>query len=278
MLKLVALVAAVVVTGGILLGSAGHSRAGAATAEPERFTTYHPPTGPELTVADVQSRAVAFARRAHQHDALTLTTAHATFAQAHVVMMGESLSAAQTNESGPPERAEEMRSPVWITMMTAPAGESFEPNNPTRRGHKAPSGNVLVVVVDAHTGFVKEEYLGATPPDIGLLGPTSTAQVPAEALAGESDAARASERLNPKLGVLAGVLKPPRVHRRVSIVSADRHRRAAKWSLPAGPETKRGSFSFRVLEGEYFVSAPGCGSRRVTVHGRRTVHVTLRCG
>jgi hypothetical protein len=276
MLKFIAITVAVVLTGGLLLESGGH-RASAATTESERFTTYRAPTGPELTAAQAQSRAVAFARRAHQLGSLTLTTAHSTFAQAHVVMMGESLSEARADESGPAERAEEMRSLVWVTMMTAASGEVFEPNNPVRLGHKAPSGKVMVVVADAHTGFIKEEYLGPTAPDISLLGPTTTASVQAEGAAPENQTATASERLNPKLGIIVGRLSPARVHWPVSVANAHHHRLATERSLTSGLETKAGHFSFRELEGKYFVSAPGCGSRSVRVHGRRTTHVVLRC-
>jgi len=276
MLKFVAIAVAVVLAGGLLLQSGGH-RASAATTESERFTNYRAPTGPELTAAQAQSRAVAFARRAHQLGALTLTTSHSTFAQAHVVMMGESLSEARADESGPAERAEEMRSLVWITMMTAASGEVFEPNNPVRRGHKAPSGKVLVVVADAHTGFIKEEYLGPTAPDISLLGPTTTASVPAQAAAPESQTATASERLNPKLGIIVGRLSPARVHWPVSVANTHHHRLATERSLPSGPETQAGHFSFRELEGSYLVSARGCSSRSVRVRGRRTTHVILHC-
>jgi hypothetical protein len=276
MLKVVAIAAAVLLAGGLLLEGEDHSRASAATTESERFTTYRAPTGPELTVAQAQSRAVTFARRAGQLGALTLTTAHSTFARAHVVMMRESLAEAQADESGPAERAEEMRSPVWVTMVTAPPGQVFEPTNPVRRGHKAPSGKVMVVVADAHTGFIKEEYLGPTPPDISLLGPRSTAFAPAKAVASESQAT-ASVRLNPKRGEIVGRLIPARVHWPVSVANTHHHRLATEKSLQSGPETNAGEFSFRELEGRYIVSAPGCGSRTVTVRGRRETHVTLHC-
>jgi hypothetical protein len=278
MLRFVAIAVSVLIASGLLLQSTDHSKASAATTETGRFTTYRAPTGPELTVTQAQSGAVAFARRAGQVGALTLTTAHSTFALAHALMMGESVSEAQAAESdGPAERVEEMRSPVWITMMTAASGEVFEPINPVRRGHKAPSGKVVVVVADAHTGFIKEEYLGPTAPNISQLGVTATASVPAETAGSESQTATASVRLNPKLGIISGRLSPARVGWPVSITNIHRRRLATEKSLPSGPETKAGSFSFRELEGKYVVSAPGCGSLRVTVRGRRETHVSLHC-
>jgi hypothetical protein len=286
MLRFVGIALSVLLASGLLLRSADHSKASAATTETTglagtetgRFTTYRAPIGAELTVTQVQSGAVAFARRAGQLGTLMLTTAHSTFAHAHALMMGESLSEAQVAESdGPAERVEEMRSPVWITMITAASGQVFEPNNPVRRGHKAPSGKVVVVVADAHTGFIKEEYLGPTGPNISLLGPTATASVPAETAGSESHTAMASVRLNPKLGIINGRLAPARVGWPVSIANIRHRRLATEKSLPAGPETEAGSFSFRELEGNYVVSAPSCGSLRVIVHGRRETRVTLRC-
>lgn len=284
MMKLTAIALAAVFAGGLLLEGSDRSGARAATTEPgptsgeaERFTTYRAPTGPELTAAQAQARAVEFARRAGQLSALTLMTAHATLAQAHVVLMGEGLAEAQADESGPAERAEEMRSPVWVTMVTAPAGEVFEPNDPAPRGHTAPSGKVLVVVADAHTGFVKEEYLGPTAPDIGLLGPTTTASVPAQAAAQEAQTAAVGTHFNVKQGIIAGRLSPPRVRWPVSVANARHRRLATERSLPAGAETRAGEFSFRELEGTYTVSAPRCGSLRVKVRRRRETHITLHC-
>ncbi len=276
MLRILTAGAATAVVGAVLLTGA-HTGAHAAQAQPERFTTYRAPVGAEVSPAQAQATAVHVARLARQAGALRLTTAHSTFARAHAVLMGGSPAAA--DESGPPERVEEMRSPVWVTVMTESTGQSFTPIAPHPRKHRGPSGAVMVVVSDAHTGFVKEEYVGQAAPNVALLGPTVSASVAAAATAtpGARVAAVGGVRWNPRQGLIVGTVSPARVGWPVTLSDAHRHQLATRRTSAADSETAAGSFSFRAIAGTYEVGAPGCRRRAVRVRGHRTTTITLHC-
>jgi hypothetical protein len=262
----------------LLIAGVGHGgSARAASTDGERFTNYIAPTGPEMTPEQVQAAAVLAARRAGETGAIHLTQARSNFARAHAVLMGENPS--EADESGPAERAEEMRSGVWVSVMTATDGMTFSPNVPTPRGHVGPSGQVMVIVTDAHTGFIKERYLGPAAPDVSLLGPELNATVPAVAgtVTATAQAATAAARRNPKLGFIEGRLIPARVGRLVTL--RDTHGRVVYTarSLAASTETRAGAFGFRALEGHYVISAPRCGSLSLQIRGRHTSAITLHC-
>jgi hypothetical protein len=258
----------------IIAGGSGASAA-PATSEQERVTDYRAPTGPEITVADAQERAAQVARlAAGVNGALTVTTVHSNFAHAHALLMGESADQAKGEETGPAERVEEMQSAVWVTKVTADDGSSIAPNAPTPRNATGPSGKVLIVVADAHTGFTKELYVGPTSPDLQSLGTPTTAEVPANSTRAS---AVASVRRNPKQGIIAGKLSPIRVRVPVTVRDRRGHKVSMQRTLPRGVETAAGSFLFRELEGRYTLSAPGCQKRAVTVKGRQEVTITLHC-
>jgi hypothetical protein len=256
----------------LLVAGVGHGAARAASTNGERLTSYIAPTGPEMTPEQVQSIAVLAARRAGETGAIHLTQVQSNFAHAHVVLMGGKPSEAAADESGPAERAEEMRSGVWVSMMTATDGSSFSPNVPTPRGHTGPSGQVMVIVTDAHTGFIKERYLGPQAPDLSLLGPELNTTIPAEV-----DTARAVTMLNPKLGSIQGRLSPARVGQLVTL--RDAHGRVVHTtrSVATSTETRAGSFGFRALEGHYVISAPHCGRLSLHIRGLHVSAVTLHC-
>jgi len=268
--------AVAVIAAGAALSTGGRVRAGAAATQGERFTSYVAPAGPELAPAQAQTAAVQRARIAGQNGKLALTTVHSTFAQAHSLLMGS--APAQAEEVGPAERAEEMRSPVWVTLLTAPAGGSFSPISPLPRGRKGPAGSVMVVVADAHTGFVKEEYVGPDAPNLASLGPSVSATAPAVAGAVVAAArhAVASVRLSREEGYIAGRLSPVRIGWPVTL-SARGHPRETTLSLPAGEETVAGGFGFRAMAGRYTISAPHCGRHSVRVRGRHTTSLVLHC-
>lgn len=262
----------------LLIAGVGHGGAArAASANGERFTNYIAPTGSEMMPEQVQSVAVLAARRAGETGAIHLTQARSNFARAHAVLMGGKPS--EADESGPAERAEEMRSGVWVSVMTATDGTAFSPNVPTPRGHVGPSGQVMVIVTDVHTGFIKERYLGPAAPDVSLLGPELNTTIPAvtgTAVTGMSRAATAVRR-NPKLGFIEGRLIPARVGRLVTL--RDTHGRVVDTarSLAASTETRAGTFGFRASEGHYLISAPHCGRLSLHIRGRHTSAITLHC-
>ncbi len=269
--------AAVIAAAAALLVTGGHSRARAAGAAGERFTNYVAPTGVQMTALDAQAVALRSARMAHPGGGLTLTTAHSTFARAHALLMDGAPSSA--DESGPAERAEEMRSSVWVTSVAAGAGGSFSPVAPVPRGRRGPSGGVMVVVTDAHTGFVKEEYVGPTAPDVGLLGTTETTTAGAveAAVARSARRAQASVRATPRLGAILGRVRPGRVGWPVTLATVEGRRLGTRRTLAAGAETAAGAFAFRELEGRYVLSAPRCRRTKVHVRARATTNVVLSC-
>src|ERR1700722_3761685 len=179
----------------VFAGGSGASAAPKA-GEQERFTNYQAPTGPEISVQAAQERAVAYARSAAgSTGSLTVVSVHSSFAQAHTLLMGEPADQAKAQETGPAERVEEMQSAVWVTKVTADGGGVISPNVPTPPKAQGPSGRVLIIVVDAHTGFTKEIYLGPSSPELASLGQTTTVHIPAD-----SAQAVASVRLNPRQG------------------------------------------------------------------------------
>jgi hypothetical protein len=264
--------AAAIATLVVFAGGSGASAASSAGGQ-ERFTNYEAPTGPEISVQAAQERAVGYARSAAGiTGALTVVSAHSSFARAHTLLMGEPADQAKAQETGPAERVEEMQSAVWVTKVTADNGGAISPNVPTPAKAKGPSGRALIIVADAHTGFTKEIYLGPSSPDLASLGQTTTVQVPADSVQ-----AVASVRLNPRQGVIAGKLRPARVHVPVTLRNDRGHKVAVQRTLPRGAETAAGSFLFNELEGGYTLSAPGCTTQHVALKGHHEVTVTLHC-
>jgi hypothetical protein len=262
----------------LLVAGVGHGVAAhAASTSSERLTNYIPPTGPEMTSEQVQSVAVLAARRAGESGVLHLTQVKSNFAHAHAVLMGEDPSVA--DESGTSERAEEMRSYVWVSVMTTADGTLFSPNVPTPRGHAGPTGQAMAIVTDAHTGFIKERYLGPVVPDIALLGQGVNTTIPAATgtEAGTARAAGALRREPKRGGLIVGKLVPARVGRLVTLRDTHGHVVDSMKSLAKGTEAIAGGFSLRAPEGRYVVSAPHCGRRSLDIRGRHTLNVTLRC-
>lgn len=274
MLRWISVTVGVVGVAVLLIAGVGHGGAArAASTNGERLTSYIAPTGPEMTPEQVQSVAVLAARRAGETGGIQLTQVRSNFARAHAVLMGGKPS--EADESGTAERAEEMRSGVWVSVMTATDGTAFSPNVPTPRGHVGPSGQVMVIVTDAHTGFIKERYLGPTAPDVSLLGPELNMTIPA--VTDTAQTATAAVRRDPKLGFIEGRLIPARVGRLVTLRDTHGHVVDSIKSLAAGTETRAGDFGLRALEGHYVISAPHCGRLSLHIRGRHTSIITLHC-
>jgi hypothetical protein len=136
----------------------------------------------------------------------------------------------------------------------------------------------MAVVTDAHTGFIKEEYVGPTMPDIALLGPTIGASV--AVAAAEQAASRrgsASVRADPTVGYIFARLSPLRGRWPVTVANARHRRLSTLRTIAAGEEGISGSVSFREKPGIYILSAPRCKRRVLRVKARRTSSVILFC-
>jgi hypothetical protein len=228
--------------------------------------------------------AVAYARRADVTSALRATTAHADFAAAAAVAEFKEPSEAQYG--GPADIAEWRRSSAYIIAMRSTTGALFKPSVPTPRGRSGPSGKVMVVILDSHTGFREGEYIGPKMPTLSRLGVVTNTDVPAE---GEpSTAQTASERTRPlgkNVGQLFGRLLAggsPKAGWAVLIArSAGALVRRAQ--LVRTTSRAEGRFYARLDSGDYAIAArrPNgmlCGRRSVRVH-RHPIQtsVVLRC-
>ncbi|HXP98677.1 MAG TPA: hypothetical protein VN845_01280 [Solirubrobacteraceae bacterium] len=160
-----------------------HSRAKgqASSTTEERMTGYRTPTGPEMTPEAATNLVVN--RWAHEDGgmtgALAVTTVHTVFAQAMAVSHGE--AANEATYGGPADIVEWRTSPVYMVTMTATSGGTFRPNVSVPRRQSEPSGTVITVIVDAHTGVKEGLSLTSTrPANLGELGPAVQTVVPAE--------------------------------------------------------------------------------------------------
>lgn len=273
--KRLVLVPAIAVAGGlviVLLASTGGAKAG---QDETRMTSYRTPTGPELTPAVATDRVVMeFAREdAGVLGPVSVTTVNSTFAEAQAVVDGEPSSAAVYG--GPADIAEWRNSPVYTVVMRTGPGETFKPNVSVPRGHQAPTGQVMSVIIDAHTGQNESLNLEPTAPSrLGELGIETQSEFPAVS------AAEAASLPSGNVGMLVGQLfvsGKPVTGWNVFVGSKPMARLSTRHRTH-----ERGVFSFRLRPGRYYVKAgrPNhgfCGETIVTVFRHRDTKVKLRC-
>ena len=244
--------------------------------QPEpRMTSFHTPTGPEMTPAAATELVVSKAgRRAGVLSPLVVTTVHSDFAKANAVVSGQPASDAVYG--GPPDIAEWRTSPVYLVVMEAPAGSKFAPNVSVPRGRTGPTGDVMSLIVDAHTGQTYSLNLEPTPPTrLGELGPAFEATVPAESSAIAASVPSGNAEL------LVGT-----VYNGSHPVSGWRvfvgHEPLGRKTITKQKSGQHGVFSFRLVPGEYTVAAwrPGagyCGKRTVRVSRHKETHIVVTC-
>ncbi len=256
----------------VLLTITGGAKAG---QDEVRMTSYRTPTGPELTTAVATAQVVTqFAREdAGVLGPLSVTTTHSTFAQAQAIANGEPASAAVTG--GPADITEWRNSPVYTVVMRAAPGETFKPNVSVPRGHEAPTGQVMTVIVDAHTGRKESLNLEPTAPSrLSELGTLTQLELPAVS------AAEAASLPSGNVGFLVGQLyvsNKPVAGRYVFVGSKPMPRLSTRHTTG-----QHGTFSFRLTPGKYYVKASKskggfCGATTVTVFRHKYTKVNLHC-
>jgi hypothetical protein len=150
----------------VALACAGATRAlsdqgsGAAGSEPAPVE-YQPPAGPELTTEQVAKIAHAQAQENGDPSPTAVTQVSGTLGRALEVMAPE-----VGVPSGPGGMAE-MDSHAMLLVMH---GDFTLNAARVPRGHAAPAGSVLSVVIDAHTGLVEGRALSDEAPRAGELG------------------------------------------------------------------------------------------------------------
>jgi hypothetical protein len=268
---------AIVIVAALLAGGALAARVSASAQSVEQnpapaadVMNYKTQTGPEMTPLAAASGVVRFARMAEQYGELTVSTAHATFAQAEAAVGGVA------------EIAEWRQSPAYLVVFkTTNPGGRFIPNVPTPAGHTGPSGTVMALIVDAHTGFVEGRYVGSETPPLNDLGPVATMNVTAESTTAFAASVRARERAP---GDIIGRLY---VHGRATagwrIVIARSTAKLTSRPVKTLRTMSGGEFFVRVHPGKYVIGAEGakrklCGVHSFTVPARPETRVTVRCG
>jgi hypothetical protein len=256
----------------VLLAITGGAKAG---QDETRMTSYRTPTGPELTARAATDRVVTeFAREdGGVLGPLSVTTTHSTFAAAQAVVNAEPPSAAVTG--GPADITEWRNSPVYTVVMRAAPGETFKPNVSVPRGDEGPTGQVMSVIIDAHTGQRESLNLEPRVPSrLSELGTAIQGEYPAVS------AAQAASLPSGNVGFLVGQLyvsNKPAAGRYVFVGSQPMPRLSTRHKTG-----QHGVFSFRLAPGRYYVKAgkPNdgfCGATKVTVARHKYTKVNLHC-
>jgi hypothetical protein len=246
----------------------------ATTQAGERMTSYRAHTGPELTPTEATNIAVSLYARddGKVFGALDVVTVHANLAENLAVAEGHTVTDAIYG--GPADVAEWRLSPTYLVSMRAPAGSSFSPNVPHPPSTSPPTGSVMTVILDAHTGWrVSMNLEQSMPPSIDELGPQLHTQIGAI-----TSFARIA---GPPLGNVGEVS---------GYVAVKKHREAG-WKVTARRKgttvqvrraSKGGVFVFRLTPGTYTLSAVSgrgrrCGSRKVKILRHRETTANLIC-
>lgn len=143
-----------------------------------RAAIYVRPTGPQLSPRQAEQIAVREARRAQEPGAIKVTVARGPFLAAQAVTEGQSPASARMPPGASPETREWFSSKAYLVVMQ---GHRFAPSVPVPRGRKGPSGSVMVVILDSHTGFREGLSIGKRVPKARELSPVVSFSVASEA-------------------------------------------------------------------------------------------------
>lgn len=241
----------------------------------ERMTSYRTPTGPEMTPEAAINLVVnRWGREQGGMDgALTVTTVHTVFAQAMAVANDQ--AANEATYGGPADIAEWRTSPVYMITMQTTSG-IFRANVSVPRKQRAPSGSVMTVIIDAHTGIKEGLTLGSAPPTrLNELGPSLQTNVPAV-----SSATAATHSVRP--GIMGAIIGRVESHGHAAI----------GWHVVVGHKLPRheivtktyedGLFGFSLKVGSYEIAAKQpngqlCDKQTVRIKRRIRTEVNFNC-
>jgi hypothetical protein len=135
----------------------------AATAPaPSPFASYAQPTGPELSDTSVRGVALKEAGMAGDSKPARMTGVNTTYADAVNALDPGATQSSPTSEG---EASYRQSSVVVVTLRG-----QFTLNVSTPAGRREPSGQVLSVVMDAHTGRIEFRGIEESEPDLARLG------------------------------------------------------------------------------------------------------------
>lgn len=243
---------------------------------------YKAPTGPEMTPLAAVTSAIRFARGAEQYGELAISVSHSTFAQAQAVV--ESRAPSTANMGGVAEIAEWRESPVYLVeFKTTTPGEKFTPNVSVPPGRKGPSGEVMALIVDAHTGALEGRHIGSKPLSLSELGPVATMSVPAESATAFAASARARERAPGYVEGRLYVRGHPKSGWQMTIARSST--KLGNRFVKTLNTEKGGLFITRLHPGSYVIGARArgargklCGVQRLTIRPRTVARtVTVAC-
>jgi hypothetical protein len=245
-------------------------RSATALGSSDPFASYVAPTGPDISEPQVLAAATMEAKRAgEQSPAVSVGTG-----TLEAAMRTVDSSFTRPEQSGSPGYAALMNSAVELVAMT---GQFTLPDARVPPGAPAPKGNVLDLIIDAHTGGL-----------IGRVLPTPEAQLAQTAAGRVAVASRAHITLHAVTasavtGAISGQLfvsgGPPseggtRPGQGFKVVATD-----ATHIAGSARTGSKGRFTLRLRPGSYMVSGTGavCLKKAVRVRSGKTTAVRLTC-
>jgi hypothetical protein len=240
------------------------------------FAGYVAPTGPELELSKVQGIALTRASWAQDTEPTDTQAAQGTFEQVRHVMDPQLVTSAPTSAG---EEAY-LHSQALLVVMH---GQFTLDDAPVPKGQPSPTGSVMELIVNAHTGFVEGVYLGEHEPSaLSSLGSVIDLQNPmAQSATVHRSATVRPTTISVHVYVAGG---PERVARRGPhparglMVNVGR----ANGTMISTRTNRHGVVSFRVRSGHYLVTASfqlgqKCASARTVVQTGQTRNIQLYC-
>ncbi len=278
-----ALLAALILACAVGLTTRSGAKAESGQPPQARLTGYTAPTGPELEpLAAARAVAGKYARQAGQLGELEVSVARASFAEAVAVTDGKDPSEAETTSDNA-EIAEWRASAAYLVVIKATApNATFAPNVPTPRGRSGPTGAVMSLIIDSHTGFVEGQTIGPSTPKLSALGSVLNTRI-AAIVGAAGDVQTAALGAAPRPGLLIGkVYVGQRVAKGWHVLVAHSRRELAHHAILAARTGGGGSFTIPLTAGEYLVAAvrpngERCGVRTARIVHHNRTHVVLKC-
>jgi hypothetical protein len=122
-----------------------------------------PQNGSELSLSQVQQIALKDSQVANESAPSDMKVVQGSFANEWGLVQ-----ATVGNTSSSVDKLPGSANSAFFVVMH---GAFTLSNVPVPPGHKSPTGTVMGLILDAHTGFVEGRYLRATTPNIESLGP-----------------------------------------------------------------------------------------------------------